>query len=144
MLSPLPFSPVIRQCLWKKNPGRKKKNSKVIRQKGESQSGGNKKTKYAKFLTPHTYHGVRNVRFSANFAYFVFLLPPFWDSPFCLITDDFAFFGRFNQGCHRFWKSWKSNGIFFVLEKSLKNIKVFQFSRKSWNFCNNLFWFVQI
>ena len=28
---------------------------------------------------------VRNVRFSENLACFAFLLPPFWDSPFCLI-----------------------------------------------------------
>ena len=34
------------------------------------------------------YHEVRNVRFSENLACFVFLELPFWDSPFCLITDD--------------------------------------------------------
>ena len=33
------------------------------------------------------YQGVRNVRFSENLAQFVFLLPPFWDSPFCFIND---------------------------------------------------------
>ena len=39
------------------------------------------------FLPPdtHTY----NVCFSKNLACFVFLKHPFWDSPFCLITDDF-------------------------------------------------------
>ena len=69
----------------------------VIRQKGESQNGRNK-TKHTKFsekrtfLPPdtHTYlcvSGVRNVRFLENLVRFV-LLPPFWDSPFCLITDD--------------------------------------------------------
>ena len=31
--------------------------------------------------------GVRNVRFSENLACFVFVKHPFWDSPFCLITD---------------------------------------------------------
>ena len=31
------------------------------------------------------YQGVRNVRFLENLACFVFLLPPFWDSPFCLL-----------------------------------------------------------
>ena len=34
------------------------------------------------------YQGVRNVRFSGNLACFVFLKYPFWDSPFCLITDE--------------------------------------------------------
>ena len=29
------------------------------------------------------YKGVRNVGFWKNLAYFVFLLSPFWDSPFC-------------------------------------------------------------
>ena len=33
------------------------------------------------------YQGVRNVRFSENLAYFVFLKHPFWDSLFCLITN---------------------------------------------------------
>ena len=32
---------------------------------------------------------IRNVRFSENLACFVFLKHPFWDSPFCLITDVF-------------------------------------------------------
>ena len=34
------------------------------------------------------YQGVRNVRFSENLAYFVFLKHPFLGSPFRLITDD--------------------------------------------------------
>ena len=34
------------------------------------------------------YQGGRNVRFSENLASFVFLKHPFWDSPFCLITDE--------------------------------------------------------
>ena len=33
--------------------------------------------------------GVRNVRFLENLACFVYLKHPFWDSPFCLITDEF-------------------------------------------------------
>ena len=36
-----------------------------------------------------TYQGVKNVCFSENLACFVFLRHPFWDSPFCLITDEF-------------------------------------------------------
>ena len=39
----------------------------------------------------YAYQGVRNVRFSENLASFVFLEHPFWDSPFCLITDDLSF-----------------------------------------------------
>ena len=38
----------------------------------------------------HTYvcvSGVKNVRFSKHLACFVFLLPLFWDLPFCLITE---------------------------------------------------------
>ena len=34
------------------------------------------------------YQGVRNVRFLENLACFVFLKHPFWDPPFCLITDE--------------------------------------------------------
>ena len=51
--------------------------SSVIRQKGESQDGGNKKTKQAKFSENRTFlKGVRNIRFSENLACFVFLIPP--------------------------------------------------------------------
>ena len=38
-----------------------------------------------------TYQGVKNVRFSENFTCFLFLKHPFWDSPFCLITDEFLY-----------------------------------------------------
>ena len=34
------------------------------------------------------YQGVSNVRFLENLACFVFLKHPFWDSPFCLITNE--------------------------------------------------------
>ena len=34
------------------------------------------------------YQGVRNVRFSENLTCFIFLKDLFWDSPFCLITDE--------------------------------------------------------
>ena len=69
---------------------------------GESQNVGNKETKQAKFSIKQTflppirtltcaYQGVRNVCFKENLACFVFLLPAFSDSPFCLITDDLMF-----------------------------------------------------
>ena len=36
------------------------------------------------------YQGVRNVRFSENLAYFLFLKHPSWDLPFCRIIDEFT------------------------------------------------------
>ena len=45
----------------------------------------------AHFLSPNArkcaYQRVRNFRFLENLTCFVFLKHPFWDSPFCLITD---------------------------------------------------------
>ena len=78
------------------------------KQKGESQNGGNKKTKRAKFsekrtfLPPNShstyvYQGVRNVRFTENLARFVLLLPPFCDSPFCIIIDDLYEIGQMER-----------------------------------------------
>ena len=57
---------------------------------GKSQNGCFKKTKHVKFseertfLTPWYAH----VRFSENLACFVFFKHLFWDSLFCLITDE--------------------------------------------------------
>ena len=34
------------------------------------------------------YEVVKNVRFSENLACSAFLLPQFWDSPFCLVSDE--------------------------------------------------------
>ena len=34
--------------------------------------------------------GVRNFRFPEKLTCFAFLLPPFWDSPFCLIIDELS------------------------------------------------------
>ena len=47
-------------------------NTLVIRQKGESQNGGFKKTKHARFFGKRMcdYHGVRNDRFSENVVCF--------------------------------------------------------------------------
>ena len=77
----------------------------VIRQKGETQNGCFKKTKYAKFSEKFTcvyegvrhtqracaYQGIRNVSFLENLTCFVFLKHQFWDSPFCLTTDEMLF-----------------------------------------------------
>ena len=40
-----------------------------------------------RMIRTYVYQGVRNVRFSENLAYFVFLKYSFWVSLFCLITD---------------------------------------------------------
>ena len=48
----------------------------------------------------------RNVCFSENLACFIFLKHPFWDSPFCLITDDFVVTFFYLWGIWpEFWKS---------------------------------------
>ena len=73
----------------------------VSRQKAESQSGCFKKTKQFKssekrtFLTllicTRTYvcaSGGNKCSFFENLACFVFLKHRFWDSPFCLVTDE--------------------------------------------------------
>ena len=67
-------------------------SSLVIKQNGESQNRGNKKAKHTKFsekrifLNPWYAHV--HVCFSENLACFAFTLPPFWDSLFCLITNE--------------------------------------------------------
>ena len=63
----------------------------VRRQKGESQNGCCKKTKHARFsekrtfLTPDTH---MYVFVSGGKKSSFFLKQPFWDSPFCHITDE--------------------------------------------------------
>ena len=49
-------------------------------------------------IRTRTYQGVRNVRFSENLAWFVFLKHLFWDSRFCLITNDWNYYS-----C---WQKW--------------------------------------
>ena len=91
-------------------------------QKGEAQNGCFKKTKHAKFsekrtfLTP-AYQGVRNIRFSESLACFVFLKHPFWDLPFCLITDDMLKHWYIEKNfyvvsCHSFplFNKWRRGG----------------------------------
>ena len=74
--------------------------SSVKRQKGESQNGCSGKQSTPNFpknehflpLDTHVrFRGLRNVRSSENLACFVFLKHPFWNSPFCLITDEIQF-----------------------------------------------------
>ena len=61
------------------------------------------------------YQGVRNICFSENLVCFVFLKHPFWDSPFCLITDEIANWNLsillllFNLQCINFFKASSGN-----------------------------------
>ena len=64
----------------------------VKTQKDESQNGCYKKTEHTKFSEKKHFlppdQGLKNVPFSENVKYFVFFKQPFWESPFCLITDE--------------------------------------------------------
>ena len=60
----------------------------VIRQKGESQNGCFKKKSTLIRTRTCAYQRVRNTSFLENFACFVSLKHPFWESSFCLITDN--------------------------------------------------------
>ena len=76
----------------------KKAKSSVIRQKGESQNGGNKKTKYAKFaekrtfLTPWYVCGVRNFVFREIWRILFSCYLHFEIHPFALLPSNFSFF----------------------------------------------------
>ena len=74
-------------------------SSSLIRQKGESQNGCFRYVLSMYVLSMYdllvcAYQGVRNVRFSENLACFVFLKHPFWDSSFCLITNQLKYWNR--------------------------------------------------
>ena len=58
----------------------------VIRQKGESKNGGNKKRSMDMCVS-----GSKKCSFFGKLAVLSFLLPPFLDTPFCLITDNILF-----------------------------------------------------
>ena len=74
-------------------------NSSVVRQKGESQNMFQENKARQIFRKTNifyhlictctcAYQVVKNVRFSENLTFFVFLKHLLWDSPFCLITDE--------------------------------------------------------
>ena len=72
--------------------------SSVIRQKGEFQNGCFKKRKHAKFSEERTFLNPlkrtcvsrgKKCSFFGKFGVLCFPEHPFWDSPFCLFTDDF-------------------------------------------------------
>ena len=64
--------------------------SSVTTQKGESQNGCFKKTKYVRFSEKRTFliPWYARLRFLDNLVCFVFLKHPFWDPTFCLIAND--------------------------------------------------------
>ena len=67
-----------------------------------------RKTKISNPLIPArtcAYQEVRNSCFSENFPCFVLLKQPFWDSPFCLITDAIDLFA-FNDIYHVYISLW--------------------------------------
>ena len=77
----------------------------VNKAKGESQNGGNKKTKYAKFFEKNEHFlppDAQNVRFSENLVCFGLLLP-FRDLFFCHFTDKFinSLFSRASRPAFR-------------------------------------------
>ena len=95
--------------MWKVNVISNQSSS-VLEQKGESQNWGNKKTNHAKFSKKRTfftpigtrtcaYQGVRNNQFLESLACFIFLLLPFCDFLFCLITEEFTSLKMFNPYC---------------------------------------------
>ena len=59
--------------------------SSLIRQKGESKSGGKKKTKHGQILS-----GVKKCSFFGKFAVLCFLVTSFLDSPFSFITNEMS------------------------------------------------------
>ena len=121
-------------------------NSLVIRQKDESENGDNKKTKHEKFsekqifLTPwyahvRTYVFVsrgKKCSFFGKMACYVFLLPLFWDSSLCLITDELQFlFQRNFKLVHSSSKAIISN-FCGVLQKAETRVRRrISFSRKA-------------
>ena len=74
--------------LWRKNL---RLYSSLIRQKGRISKRVFQENEarqiFRKTDISCAYQGARNVCFLENWACLVFLKHPFWDSPFCLITD---------------------------------------------------------
>ena len=120
-----------------------KLSSSVIRQKGESQNGCFKKAKHAKISEKQTfltswyahvritcaYQGIRNVCFSEILACLAFLKHPFWDSPFCLITDEL--FITSGALWLQTWLMWKSRSKDFSRITDLRIPKASQWNNRS-------------
>ena len=69
------------------------------------------------------YQGVRNVRFSENLACFVFLKRPFWDSPFCLITDELGNI-TFHKSLWLLWDFFNRFAVAFFEASVLKEVRI--------------------
>ena len=95
----------------------------VIKQKEESQNGGNKKPKHAKFFEKRTFLT----------SWYARALPPFWASPFCLITDDvkakqeniflILLETKFTKLKRLIWKPYEVHWCFTYLRHPLINLK---------------------
>ena len=73
--------------------------------------------------------GEKNVRFLENLACFVFLLSPFWDSPFCHITDCFC--PSNIQGIS--WQSMECFGLPFLSIDQIAQLTTYTTLKYSWN-----------
>ena len=69
---------------------------------------------YPMIRTRCAYQEIRNVRFSENCACFVFLKEPFWDSPFCLITDEYIMEKVFISTVATFNNNWRNKKIYLL------------------------------
>ena len=87
-----------------------RENTSVIREKGESQNGCFKKAKHAKIS--EYVSGGKKCLFFGILACFAFLKHPFWDSPFCLIADEYLLLLD---------REWFRKNIDFTESFSLKN-----------------------
>ena len=68
------------------------------------------------------YQGVRNVCFSGNSACFVFLLPPFWDSPFCLLQTNWLLILYFLKSMKTIFRDDRMNGNIFIKKDKLLDL----------------------
>ena len=123
--------------------------------KVESQNGCFKETKHVKFSEKTNIskplirtrtcacQGVRNIRFSENLTCFVFLKQAFWNSPFCLITDDLFKDPSYSVKL-KFLKIIVVNQVVFVLRKenalTVLNL-IAKYSYVYWKLCKScLYW----
>ena len=111
----------------------------VIRQKGKSQNGCYKKTKHAKFYEKRTVRTVTNVHLSENLACFVFSLPPFWDLPFSLVTDNklrkkesYSIIASFTSMSYLEWGDIPLKKVFLKIYLQVYNL----IKHVTWNSCD--------
>ena len=73
--------------------------SKPVFQENKARQIFRKTNIFYPLIRPRTcpYQGVKNVRFSENLACFLFLKHRFWDSLFCLITEELWNVGKWDK-----------------------------------------------